>query len=89
MTRMVIGPVFLLAAMVSPEIRPSPPAPQHIASFQPTSRVTARATASVRIVSGVRFGHGKSDAAPGAIRRKIRLAERDGAASSVELLEFQ
>lgn len=88
MTRMLIGPVLLLAAMVSPEIRPAPPALQRIAKFQPTSGVTARATASVRIVSGIRFGHGMASDAVGATRRSVRLAEPDGIVP-VELLEFQ
>ena len=89
MTRMVIGPVFLLAAMVSPDIRPTPPAPQRIAKFQPASGATARATASVRIVSAVRFGRGKSGEAPGAHRRRVQLADRDGLVTTAELLEFQ
>lgn len=88
MTRMVIGPVLLLAAMVSPDIRPSP-APQRVAQFQPTSGVTARATVSVRIVSGARFGEGKGKEAVGALRRRVQLAERDGASRPAELLEFQ
>ena len=89
MTRMVIGPVLLLAAMVSPEIRPAPPAPQRIAKFQPTSGVTERATVVVRIVSAARFGRGKSGEAPGALRRRVQLAEQDGPSRPIELLEFQ
>jgi hypothetical protein len=89
MTRMVIGPLLLLAAMVSPEARPLPPAPERFAKFQPTSGATGRATASVRIVSAARFGPGKADGAAGGTRRAVRLIERDGTVRSAELLEFQ
>lgn len=89
MTRMVIGPILLLAALVSPEFRPAPPAPQRIAKFQPTGGATARATVSVRILSGARFGQGKAGDAPGGTRRSVRLVERDGIIRPTELLEFQ
>lgn len=90
MTRMVIGPILLLAAIVSPDARPAMPAQPRIAKYRPTSIITARAAASVRIVSGARFGQGRStDEALGAIRRSVRLADRDGAIHATELLEFQ
>ena len=89
MTRMVIGPILLLAAMVSPEARPAAPALQRVAHFQPTGGAAARATVSVRIVSAVRFGPGRGEQAAGATRRRVRLTEYDGAVTSAELLEFQ
>jgi hypothetical protein len=89
MASMMFGPVLLVAALVSPEIRPSAPAPAAIATFRPSGGATARATASVRIVSGVRFGPGKSALAPGAHRRTIHLADQGGVVHPLELLEFQ
>jgi hypothetical protein len=90
MTRMMIGSVILLAAMVSSEAQPAPANPAGSPIFRPSNAVSARATASIRIVSGVRFGpdHASDDAA-GAIRRSARLIDRDGQAQSAELLEFQ
>jgi hypothetical protein len=89
MAFMVFGPVLLLAALVSPEIRPPAPAPTAIAKFRPTGGATARATASVRIVSGVRVSRDNSALAPGAHRRTIYLAEQGGIVQLVEILEFQ
>ena len=89
MTRMMIGPILLLAATVSPDIRPPMPAPPGIAKYRPTSGVTARATASVRIVAGARFGRDNRGDAVGARRRSVRLVEPGGVAWSAELLEFQ
>jgi hypothetical protein len=80
MTVMMIGPVLFLAAMASPQAQ---------STFQPIGGATARATASVRIVSGVRFGHGRLADAPGAIRRPAMLTDREGRSRPAELLEFQ
>ena len=85
----MIGPLILLAATVSPPTRPIAPASEGVAKFQPSSAVTVRATASVRIVSGVRFGSGETGKAPGAVRRKVQLSDAGGPAYPVELLEFQ
>ena len=89
MTRMVIGPILLLAATVSPDARPPMPAPPRIAKYRPTSGVTARAAASVRIVAGARFGRDHSDDAVGATRRSALLVDPGGTTRSAELLEFQ
>jgi len=83
MVTVMIGPLLLIAAMTPPQAQPVAPA------FQPVSGATARATVSVRIVSGVRFGLGHSAEAPGAIRRKTRMADSDGSVHRAELLEFQ
>jgi hypothetical protein len=83
MVPIMIGPMLLFAAMASTQPRPATP------GFRPVGGVTARATASVRIVSGVRFGPGRSDEAPGASRRKALLTDSDGRQRPAELLEFQ
>ncbi len=89
MTRAMIGPILLLAAMVSSEARSAPPTPAGTAMFQPTGGATAQATASIRIVSGVRFGLDFTEEAAGATRRPALLVDRDGQSRPAELLEFQ
>jgi hypothetical protein len=49
----------------------------------------ARAKASVRIISGVGFGAGRSVDAAGAILRAASLTDQDGQRRSAKLLEFQ
>jgi hypothetical protein len=85
----MFGPLLILAASVSPLAQPSAPAAAQGSSFQAVSRVSARATASVQIISGVRFGAEWRGEAPGATRRETRLADGDGALRRAELLEFQ
>ena len=85
----MIGPALLLAAMVSPGSPPSSSAGLRSAEFRPAGGATARATASVRIVSGVSFGAGRSSEAPGASKRKVQLIDQEGQIRSAELLEFQ
>jgi len=86
---MMIGPLLLFAAAVSPALRPAEPANVHAVKFVPTSSVTARASASVRIISGVRFGPGRSIEAPGAMVRASALIDQDGQRRPAKLLEFQ
>ncbi len=83
MVPIMIGPMLLFAAMASTQPRPAPP------EFRPVGGATARATATVRIVSGVGFGPGRSHESPGATRRKARLTDSDGQSRPAELLEFQ
>jgi hypothetical protein len=85
----MFGPFLILAASVSPLARHSAPAAGHGSSFQAISRVSARATASVQIISGVRFGAEWRGQTPGAIRRTSQLVDGDGAIRRAELLEFQ
>jgi hypothetical protein len=85
----MFGPLLILAASVSPLAGTSPPAAGRGSSFQAISRVSARATASVQIISGVRFGAQWRGEASGAIRRQSQLADGDGALRRAELLEFQ
>jgi hypothetical protein len=89
MTRMMMGPIVLFAAMLSSGDQPSLAASAHSSAFLPVSGATARATASIRIVSGVKFGPDYSESVAGAIRRPARLIDRDGQSLSAELLEFQ
>jgi hypothetical protein len=90
MSPVMFGSVLLLAAAISSGTGPALPAPARVPTFRPTSGVTAQATASVRIVSGVRFGRDHILAAPPeATRRPISLTEQDGRTVPAELLEFQ
>lgn len=86
---MMIGPLLLFAATYSPAPRPAEVAKIHAVKFVPTSSVTARASASVRIISGVRFGPGQSLDAPGAAVRASMLIDQDGQRRSANILEFQ
>jgi hypothetical protein len=83
----MLGPLLLLAAAISPD---GGSAPSRASAFRPTSAVTAQATASVRIVSGVRFGRAHSqDVPPEAIRRPASVTDGSGRTIPAELLEFQ
>ena len=55
----------------------------------PASSVSARATARIRVISGVRFGPGREAAVQGSIRRKGVVRAPDGSPLPAELLEFQ
>jgi hypothetical protein len=86
----MFGSVFLLAAAISSDTGPASPRHAPGPSFRPTSGVTTQATATIRIVSGVRFGRDESPtAAPEASRRAISLTEKGGRLIPIELLEFQ
>ena len=85
----MIGLLFLIAASAQHSDRPSPPVAEAISSFQPTSRVTAHATASIRILNAASFGHDIAAGTEGAQRRKARLEDGAGNGRDAELLEFQ
>lgn len=85
----MIGLLFLIAASAQPSDRPSPPGAAAVSSFQPTSRVTAHATASIRILNAVSFGRDIATGTDGAQRRKARLEDSAGNGRDAELLEFQ
>ena len=89
MTRMLFGPIALLAALVSPAVPATEQGPVRTAKFQPSSRATATATVQVRIISGVEFGADRLSGAAGATRRKSELTDSDGLVRPAELLEFQ
>lgn len=87
------GPLILIAAIVSPTAAPAPPlahAPSfHAPSIQASAAATARATASIRIVSGVSFGSGHPDKVSGAAVRATHVNDAEGLPSTAYLLEFQ
>jgi hypothetical protein len=85
---LMLGPLILLAASVSPSSSPSMASGQQ-PSFQATGRASARATVTIRVISGVRFGADQSMTAPGADRRSSSLADASGILRPAELLEFQ
>jgi hypothetical protein len=85
MALMMFGPVVFLAASVSPSTAPAPP----VAERQVAVRASATATATIRIISGVRFGADQAKEAPGADRRSSLLADANGTMRAAELLEFQ
>lgn len=89
MKRHMVGPLVLLAAMASPVTPAIEPAVGRLAETRPATRSTAHATATIRIVSGVRFGPDQLSGAEGADRRKSVLAGADGLVYPAELLEFQ
>jgi len=89
MTRIMFGPLVLLAASASPAAPAVPTAPDGMTNSRPTVTATAHAMARIRIISGVRFGSEEISGAEGAARRKAVLADADGAIRPAELLEFQ
>lgn len=82
------GPLLLLAAFMSPASDATPPARDRAAQVRP-ARVSARATATIRVVSGVRFGASYTAEVAGADRRSSRITNADGTIRQAELLEFQ
>ncbi len=88
MTHIMVGPLLYLAASVSPLAQPAPPEVARAAASRPV-RATAQATATIRIVSGVRFGARYMAPVAGAFRRNVRLSNTDGTTHPAELLEFQ
>ena len=79
MMTIMIGLLILIAAMASPPAR----------EFRPASGSTARASASIRIVSGVSFGPGHALSVPGAAQRPMVLTDGHGAPKPAIILEFQ
>lgn len=85
----MLGPVVLLAALASPLVPAMEQAAQPVAETRPVTRATAHATATIRIISGVRFGQNQLSGASGADRRRAVLTDADGLERPAELLEFQ
>lgn len=86
---MMIGPLILLAASAMATSTPASAEGDGAASFQPSSKVSARATVSIRVVSGVSFGASHDYSGNGAARRTAPVTDADGSVRSAELLEFQ
>ena len=85
----MFGLPMLLAASIAPAAPALPPAGRSAGGFQPTSSVTAQATVSIRVVSGVRFGQDQLSGAETASRRNALIRGPDGLVRPAELLEFQ
>jgi hypothetical protein len=84
----MVGPLILLMAAVA-TAPAAPPAPASPHSFRPTAGVTASATVSIRVISGVRFGPDHVQGDRNASRRKAQLTDASGQPRDAELLEFQ
>lgn len=85
---MMFGTLILLAASVSAS-HPVSPVRNDAANFRALSGVSARATVSIRIMSGVKFGPDTLSGAEGATRRQSQIVDATGQMRSAELLEFQ
>jgi hypothetical protein len=85
---MMIAPLLLAAVIHSTGVPAEQPSAS-ISKFAPVSGASARATASVRIVSGASFGPERSVSMPGALRRTAQISDPNGQLRSAELLEFQ
>ena len=70
----MMGPLILIAAIAAPPV---------------TAPAATRATASIRVISGVSFGPGRSARVPGATRRSTRLTDSQGQPTPAIILEFQ
>ncbi|HET9335290.1 MAG TPA: hypothetical protein VFO12_02655 [Sphingomicrobium sp.] len=84
---MMVSPLLLLAASVSSPTAVQP-AVARVAEARPL-RATAHATATIRIISGARFGPSYVAPVAGADRRSARVTDADGTIRAAELLEFQ
>jgi len=82
----MVGPFLLLAASVASAHQPAMAGLHSIAGFRPSTDVTARASATVRILPAIRFGPNHSGKAVGGERRRA-IAPDSGL--PLELLEFQ
>ena len=83
----MLAPIALLLASVASAS--SAPQADEPSSYRPTVRATAQATATIRIVSGVRFGESYPEGDGSGSRRKARLTDAAGNDRDAELLEFQ
>jgi hypothetical protein len=87
-SRAMVGPLLLLAAAALPQSAPAA-VPEKSASVRPSLTVSARATARITVISGVKFGAAYSAVPASAQRRSASLTDYDGQVRSAELLEFQ
>ena len=88
MTRIMVAPLVLFLASLSPASAAAPPA-ERMAAFRPTSTASAAATVTIRVISGARFGPDHAGDDPAATRRKAVLTDSAGHPRDAELLEFQ
>ena len=85
----MLGPALLFLAAISADDGPVEPARTQGADFRPSSAVTARARASVRILAGVSFGQSHRTEAVGASLREAHIMGQDGTFHPTKILEFQ
>jgi hypothetical protein len=88
MSHIMVGSLFLILASAS-TASAVPPASEHASAFRPVTSATAIASASIRVISGVRFGSDYATEATAGTRRKARLTDSTGQPRNAELLEFQ
>ena len=88
MVCVMLGPIALLMASAA-SISAAPPAEGRSSSVRATVSATAQATATIRIVSGVRFGEAYPEGDVLGSRRKAQLTDAAGNPREAELLEFQ
>jgi hypothetical protein len=86
MACIMLGPIALFMASAA-SISAAPPAEGGTSQLR--ARVTAQATATIRIVSGVRFGEAYPEGDRSGSRRKAQLTDAAGNLRDAELLEFQ
>ena len=89
MLPIMFGPLALLAASALPAPASPSATGERASGTIYRQAATARATASVTIISGIRFGADQPAQASGADRREARLTEADGQVTLAKLLEFQ
>jgi hypothetical protein len=85
----MIGPIILLAALASPAAPATGSAVGSVSNYRPTSRATANATVTIRIMSGAQFGEGRLAGPEGGLRRTTQLTDANGTSHQAEILEFQ
>ena len=78
--------LFMASAASAPAAsQAEPPA----SSFQSKASATATVTATIRVISGVRFGSAYPEGDRTASRRKAKLTDAAGNLRDAEILEFQ
>jgi hypothetical protein len=84
----MLGSIALFMASAA-SISAAPPADGGASSLGAKVSATAQATATIRIVSGVRFGEAYPEGDRSGSRRKAQLTDAAGNPRDAELLEFQ
>ena len=84
----MLGSLILFMASIASDSAAPPPGVSGNA-FRPVVGATARATVSIRVISGVRFGPDHAEGDRLANRRKAQLTDAAGQLRDAEILEFQ
>ena len=88
MTFIMLAPIALLLASVA-SASAAPQADGRSSPIGPKISATAQATATIRVISGVRFGESYPEGDSVGSRRKALLTDAAGNPRDAELLEFQ